>query len=359
MKCTVNVWALPLVSLGWSSLSIRGIIILGLELWSEESGKERAGNCSSLISYPKLINFSARCRQSSQRLRDNGGGEAEPPWPCCVCAPITSHYCLPCRWHFEPAHSQPQPLAKISTWQKKKKKNYKNNLFNFFFFLTLSVCWFSHICELCGFVRAENNELSWERSFPQSFTWAFLEPDCEFVGVSVGHYELKWDKTWARLWSFTWAGLYSPGGNWDRGIKPKMLRFGTRQGLSCISISPQNTRRISWLELKPMLWQPELDEEPALELCCVCLGIFWPWRLKSPSCAWGRSGMKLLLPETWKSSFLERRCPCHLQNTLITLKSCPLHGWKFLIVVAFPQNFVHFRFLPRDAANVYLNIQGK
>lgn len=181
MKCTVNVWALPLVSLGWSSLSIRGIIILGLELWSEESGKERAGNCSSLISYPKLINFSARCRQSSQRLRDNGGGEAEPPRPCCVCAPITSHYCLPCRWHFEPPHSQPEPLSKISTWQKKGA----NNLFKFF--LTLSVCWFSHVCELRGFVRAGNIELSWEnlslRALPELF-----------MSLTLNLWELQWEK---------------------------------------------------------------------------------------------------------------------------------------------------------------------
>lgn len=286
MKCTVNVLALPLVSLGWSSLSIRGnnnsgtwTLIWGI--W-EKKGPEIA---AAWLATPSWSTF----------LPD--AGRAPRGWKTTARAS-----CLRRVVSALPSPSLTQMVAWTTSRtpganQKLCPKYLLGSVF-FFFFLTLSICllifthlgvaWFHLGLETSKYLEGSSAKPLRERvSGVCLWIWGNLRDKFE-----LQRGEARTDCVCQS--SLLWAVLHSSGGNLDWGIKPKMLVFRTRQSLSYIFIFP----KIPWdfqLKLKYMFWQPKFDDEPALALCCICLEIFWQWRLKTPSSNWVKCEISLRL----------------------------------------------------------------
>lgn len=129
MKCTVNVLALPLVSLGWSSLSIRGnnnsgtwTLIWGI--W-EKKGPEIAAAWLATPSWSTFLPDAGRAPRGWKTMaRVSCLRRVVSALPLHPVAVSNADGGLN---HFAHTQSQPGALSKISAWQS-------------IFFLTLSIC---------------------------------------------------------------------------------------------------------------------------------------------------------------------------------------------------------------------------
>lgn len=291
MKCTVNVLALPLVSLSWSSLSIRGnnnsgtwTLIWGI--W-EKKGPEIAAAWLATPSWSTFLPDAGRAPR---------GWKTTARASCLrrVVSALPSHPVAVSNAdgglnHFAHTRSQPEALSKISAW---------HSCFFFFFFNPKYL--FANFHTFGSRVvssRTGNIKISWGKLSQTSEGTGIWCLPLNLGEFQRGKFELQRGEARTDCMcqsSLLWAVLYSSGGNLDWGIKPKMLVFRTRQSLSYIFIFP----KIPWdfqLKLKYMFWQPKFDDEPALALCCIWLEIFWQWRLKTPSSNWVKCEISLRL----------------------------------------------------------------